>query len=85
MVRKKNLASGTAYRFRMRARDRIDWNPFLPPAVVKVGELIKTTHSPFPCLDPARLPYQSPHRSRLLTDARAEPAADAGPEAGGPW
>lgn len=35
MVRKKNLAPGTAYRVRMRARDRIDWNPFLPPAVVK--------------------------------------------------
>ncbi len=37
MVRKKNLTAGTAYRFRVRARDRIDWNPFLAPAVVKVG------------------------------------------------
>lgn len=51
MVRKKNLAPGTAYRFRVRARDRIDWNPFLPPAVVRVGEHIKTTHPPLPCVD----------------------------------
>lgn len=36
MVRKKNLAPGMAYRFRVRARDRIDWNPFSAPAVVKV-------------------------------------------------
>jgi len=37
MVRKKNLVPGTAYRFRVRARDRIDWNPFLTAAVVEVG------------------------------------------------
>lgn len=62
MVRKKNLAPGTAYRFRVRARDRIDWNPFLPPAVVKVGG--REEHSscwsscdcalPFPCADRIR-------------------------------
>lgn len=35
MVRKKNLTPATAYRFRVRGRDKVDWLPFSPPATAR--------------------------------------------------
>lgn len=35
-MRKKNLSPGTTYSFRVRVRDKIDWQPFSPPAQLQV-------------------------------------------------
>ena len=99
MVRKKNLTPGTAYRVRVRARDRIDWNPFLPPAVVKVRtrhmslgrsmeaglleHFSKCSAAPIVHCPLHLAPTQPTASPHEQTDACPEPAADGSPAARG--